>query len=451
MRLGTHALVALAALTGASACAPPHATPERLTPSALAALESQAAAQPDDRAVTLRLARAYYAADRFADALPLLERMAQAAPADQETQAYLGLTYEGLTRYDEARAVYTRLLASKPPPGRSVRRLLSGRLELLTRKELQLAARQAIAGESLLTRTPPDPNTIAVMPFNYAGGDSTYRPLERGLAAVVVTDLSRVHQLKLVERARVQMLLDELQLVEKGSVDATTSARSGRLVGAAQVVQGQFTTAGGPAAQLRIDATVVRASDVQIAAAGSSADRLQALFDIEKAVVFQLLDRLGITLTPAERVAISERPTRDLQAFLLYSKGLEAEDRGDYAGAARAYQGAAQRDPGFRAARQQAATSQDVQAAASAPAAEIAMSAVPPEGPGSLAGVGSGTLFTAINSAVPSGAVVLQGTAGGSPSGPPPSDPNRICEGANCAGPALSSLVGTIIIIVTRP
>lgn len=449
MRLGTHALVALAALTGIGACAPPRSTPERLTPSAIAALESQAAAHPEDRAVTLRLARAYYANDRFADALPHFERMAQAAPTDQETQAYLGLTYEGLTRYDEARAVYTRLLASKPTPGRNVRRLLSGRLELLTRKELQLAARQAIARESLLTHTPPDPNTIAVMPFHYAGGDSTYRPLERGLAAIVVTDLSRVHQLRLVERARVQMLLDELQLVGQGSVDAATGARSGRLVGAAQVVQGQFTAAGGPAAQLRLDATVVRASDVQIAAAGSSADRLQALFDIEKAVVFQLLDKLGITLTPAERVAISERPTRDLQAFLLYSKGLEAEDRGDYAGAARAYQGAARIDPGFRAAGQQAATSQDVQAAASAPATEIAIPAAP-EGPGSLA-VGGGTLFTAINSAVPSGAVVLQGTAGGSASGPPPSDPNRICEGANCAGPALSTLVGTIIIIVTRP
>ena len=446
MRLGTHALVALAALAGVSACAPPPAPPEPLTPSAIATLETQAAAHPEDRAVTLRLAKAYYAADRFAEALPLLERVAQAAPADQETQAYLGLTYEGLTRYEEARAVYTRLLALKPE--RKVRRLLSGRLELLTRKVLQLAVRQAIARESLLTRTPPDPNTIAVMPFHYAGGDSTYRPLERGLAAVVVTDLSRVHQLKLVERARVQVLLDELQLVEKGSVEAATGARSGRLVGAAQVVQGQFTT--GPAAQLRIDATVVRASDVQIAASGSSADRLQSLFDIEKAVVFQLLDKLGITLTPAERVAISERPTRDLQAFLLYSKGLEAEDRGDFAAAAQAFQGAARIDPGFRAAGQQAATSQDVQAATAAPATDIA-TPLPGAGPGPLVAPGTPTLFNAINGAVPSGAVVLQGTAGGVPSGPPPSDPNRICEGANCAGPALSSLVGTIIIIVTRP
>jgi tetratricopeptide (TPR) repeat protein len=441
VRLGTLALVAFAALTGSSACAPVlSAPPERLSPSAIASLESQATAHPDDHTVTIRLAKAYYAADRFADALPLLERLARAAPPNQEAQAYLGLTYEGLNRYAEARTVYTRLLASNPT--RETRRLLSGRLALLTRKEMQLAARQAIARESLLTHTAPDPNTIAVMPFHYAGSDSTFRPLERGLAALVVTDLSRVQQLKLVERARVQVLLDELRLVEKGSVDAATGARSGRLVGAARVVQGQFAT--GSAAQLRLDATVVRAVDVQVAAAGSSANRLQALFDIEKAVVFQLLDRLGITLTPAERVAISERPTRDLQAFLLYSKGLEAEDRGDFVAAAQAFQSAARIDPGFRAASQQAATSQDAQAATAAPATAIALPTPPP-------GPGSGTLFTAINGAVPSSSVVLQGTASGAASAVPQSDPNRICEGANCAGPALSALIGTIIIIITRP
>jgi tetratricopeptide (TPR) repeat protein len=433
------------------ACAPPTPAgmaPAGLAPPDLAALEGQVSAHPDDRALGLRLAKAYYAADRFADALPVLQRLLQAQPTDQEARAYLGLTYEGLTQYDSARATYTRLLAAKPAKG--VQRLLSGRLALLTRKELQLAARQAIARESLLTRTPPDPTTIAVLPFHYAGADSTYRPLERGLAAIVVTDLSRVRALKLVERARVQALLDELQLVERGSVDPATGARSGRLVGAAQVVQGQLTM--GPATQVRMDATVVRAVDVQVAAAGSSEDRLQALFDIEKAVVFQLLDRLGITLTPAERVAISERPTRDLQAFLLYSRGLEAEDRGDFAAAAQAFQGAARLDPGFRAAGDQAATSQDAQTAAAGPATDLATSlSGGAPGVGVPAGLATGTLFTAINGAVPTGANLLQTTGNSAVNGVPPTDPNRICEGAGCAGPGLAGLIGSIIIIIKRP
>jgi len=61
---------------------------------------------------------------------------------------------------------------------------------------------------------------------------------------------------------------------------------------------------------------------------------MEQLLDAQKQVVFQLLDRLGVQLTPAERTSLQERPTKDLQAFLLYSRGLAAEDAGDFGGAA---------------------------------------------------------------------------------------------------------------------
>jgi TolB-like protein len=339
-----------------------------------------------------------------------------------------------------------------------VRRLLDGRLALLTRKELQQRARFAIARESLLVRTPPDSNTIAVMPFRYTGADSSLRPLERGLAALVVTDLSRVRRLRLVEREQLQVLLDELQLAASGRVDPATGARSGRLVGASEVVEGQFSEV--PTANFRVDASVVRASDAVIAATGSGSDKLLALFDIEKTVVFQLLDKLAITLTPGERSAISERPTRDIQAFLLYSRGLEARDRGDFVGASQAFQAAAQRDPGFSAAAQDAQSSQAAQTATATPPAEVAATVAGGAGTASPA-PSQGTLTSAINNAVPSGAAKLettQPTTKGTTTTPttgtiqqlPPTDPNRICEGASCAG-VHSVLTGTIIIIIKRP
>jgi TolB-like protein len=381
-----------------------------------------------------------------------------AQPGNTSARAYLGLTYEGLEQYDSARAVYTGLLADQPPPSRSVRRLLDGRLALLTRKELQQRARFAIARESLLVRTPPDSNTIAVMPFRYTGADSSLRPLERGLAALVVTDLSRVRRLRLVEREQLQVLLDELQLAASGRVDPATGARSGRLLGASEVVEGQFSEV--PTANFRVDASVVRASDAVIAATGSGSDKLLALFDIEKTVVFQLLDKLAITLTPGERSAISERPTRDIQAFLLYSRGLEARDRGDFVGASQAFQAAAQRDPGFSAAAQDAQSSQAAQTATATPPAEVAATVAGGAGTASPA-PSQGTLTSAINNAVPSGAAKLettQPTTKGTTTTPttgtiqqlPPTDPNRICEGASCAG-VHSVLTGTIIIIIKRP
>ena len=427
-----------------------------LAPAEVAALEARVAQHPEDPGLGLELARAYYGASRFADARRALGPVLAADSSNAEARAYLGLSYEGLAEFDSARAVYTQLAAKDD---RRVRHLLAGRLALLTRTELQYAARQALARESSLVQTPPDPNTVAVMPFRYTGPDTTYRPLARGLTALVITDLAHVSRLRLVERVRVQVLLDELKLAESGRVDPATGARSGRLVGAGQVVEGQFTTA--PADQFRLDATVVRAADAGVAATGSNTDRVRALFDMEKAVVFELLGKLGITLTPAEQVAISERPTRDVEAFLLYSRGLEAEDQGNFAAAAEAFRQAVTRDPGFRAAADERGSSAAAQDAAGAPATDLANATAAPSAPA------SGTILNGINGAVPTGANALQtvlssssisgavspggGGAGSSAVLPPPSDPNRICEGASCDGPARAALTGTVIIILKRP
>lgn len=427
------------------------------TPADIPALEAAARQRPTDSRAALRLARAYYAAARWTDAQRAALQAIAADPRNVEAQAYLGLTYEELAQFDSARAVYTRLLSGKPSG--DVQKLLRGRLTLLTRRELQYSARQAIARESLLTRTPPDPNTVAVMPFRYVGRDSSLKPLERGLAALVVTDLSRVRRLRLVERERLQVLLDEMKVSQSGQVDPATSARSGRLVGAGQMVQGQFQEV--PTQQIRIDATVVRATDAGVTATGSGSDRLQALFDVEKALVFQLLTRMGITLTPAERQQISERPTRDLQAFLLYSRGLEAQDRGDFGAASQAFQAAARQDPSFQQASQQAGTTQDAAATAAAPVTEVATTMSGSGGSGGGA-PDAGTLGGAIGSVAPTGAdkigTVPEPTGGGTvgtgtntTADLPPPAPNKLCEATLSCGPPNAALRGTIIIIVRRP
>jgi tetratricopeptide (TPR) repeat protein len=437
------AIAIVCVLSGA--CASGGARPAALSPADLAALEAQRAQHPTDPDLNLRLAKAYYAANRFADSRAAAGIVLQQQPDNSEARVYLGFSYEGLEQFDSARAVYGALLASRPTG--QVSRLLNGRLALLARKELHAAARSALVHESELARTPPDPNTVAVFPFRYTGQDSTLRPLERGLAALVVSDLSHVRRLRLVERERLQALLDEMQLTTSGRVDPATGARSGHLVGAGQVVQGQFQEY--PSATLRLDAALVRASDAQVAATGTGRDPLDQLFDLEKSVVFQLVGQMGIPLTPAESIAISERPTRDLQAFLLYSRGLEAQDRGDFRAAGEAFRAASQRDPSFQAAAQQAQTSDAAQTASSVPDNSVAAIVSGGEANPTVPAA-SDALTLAINNAVPSGATLMSQTPT-TQAITLPTDPNRICESANCEGPTRASLIGTIIIIIRRP
>src|SRR3989454_11782089 len=86
--------------------------------------------------------------------------------------------------------------------------------------------------------------------------------------------------------------------------------------------------------------------------------------------------------------------------FRSYSRGLEAQDRGDFAAAAQAFGSAAHRDPGFGAASRQAAASQAARSAGTTSPSDLAAAA----GGGSGAGrspATQATLLTAINGAVP--------------------------------------------------
>jgi len=85
----------------------------------------------------------------------------------------------------------------------------SGRsVAALNRRQLADDARQAIERERTLGAVAGPPTTVAVLPLRFSGSDSSLRPLERGFAELLTTDLSRSSKLTGVERARIQTLLD---------------------------------------------------------------------------------------------------------------------------------------------------------------------------------------------------------------------------------------------------
>ena len=218
---------------------------------------------------------------------------------------------------------------------------------------MEYQARQALANESQLASMPPESNTVAVMPFSYTGADSAMQPLGRGLAQLLVTDLAKSRQVRVLERERMQAIVNELKLSDSARADPATALRSGHLLRAARVVQGSI--ADEPGNQLEVDAAIVEVGTAGVRATAHGRDLLVRLFDIEKQIALTLFNNMGIQLTPAERDAINQRPTESLQAFLVYSRGLEAQDRGDFGAAQADFDRAVNIDPTFHAATQSAA------------------------------------------------------------------------------------------------
>ena len=311
-------------------------------------LERARRASPGSVGVLRALGVAYYRAGRYADARGTLEQARRIAPRDGLVALYLGMSSELMSDLPAAREAYTTYLRT----GRTGRTKVQvrARLAALQRQELLATAKQAVAQEAQLAQQPTSPTTIAVLPLRFSGNDSTLLPLERGLADLLVTDLSRSSRLTVVERDRMQALVDELRLSQSGRVDSTTSVRGGRIVRAGRVVQGGILEM--PNRTVNVNAAIIDVPTTQAVGAVRADDRLEQLFTLEKRIAFGLFDELGVTLTAQERSLVEQRPTRSLAAFLAYSGGLLAEDNGNLDQASRYYGEAVRLDPNFTLARQ---------------------------------------------------------------------------------------------------
>jgi TolB-like protein len=312
---------------------------------ALAELRLAVKENPANAIAVRDLGIALVETQNFKNAALILEKAMQRLPQDGLTRLYLGSAYEKTGRLDDAIRLYRGYAAD------DYRREIEARLDQAIQAKLRLEARQALANERALDARQLPEKSIAVLNFGNLGGNAGFDPLAKGLADMVITDLSQVKALTVIERSRMQALLEEMGLGQSGLVDEQTAPRLGQLLGVKKVLQGSFLDLAG--GRLRLDANLADAAARASQPIGETSGELARFFRLEKNLVFKVIDELGIQLTEAEEKAILTVPTENLLAFLAYARGLEARDRGDFAGAQKEFQEAVKIDPKFDNAKTQ--------------------------------------------------------------------------------------------------
>lgn len=417
-----------------------------ITPEQIPEYEAQRDMRPQDAGLLTRLGVAYFKAARWPEARTALDSAVARDPQNGLAAIYLGMTTEEQGDFPAARAAYEHYVEI----GRSsdLRNVARQRLSLIGRRELEYQARQALAQEATLSQQPPEANTVAVMPFSYTGVNEQIQPLTRGLAQLVITDLAKSRQIRVLERERMQTMLEEMRLSAEGRADPQSAVRSGRLLRAERVVQGAIAERDD---QLRVDAAVVDVGTAGVTASAGTQDQLSRLFDLEKELVLSIFNNLGIQLTDAEREAINQRPTQNIQAFLAYSQGLEAQDRGDFLQAQQYFNQATQLDPGFQAAAQSASQASDLGVAATQTTTDVEATVIQNEaqeaGPAAPSDVQSTALQNGANSVAPTTTAQelaqTQQVAPSQPTGNRDNTAENIGEGTRTTG--------TVVIIIRRP
>ncbi|MCG3111119.1 MAG: hypothetical protein MCM46_04770 [Candidatus Manganitrophus sp. SB1] len=289
-------------------------------------------------------AKTLYQEGRYAEIIQAYE----GKEAGAQEALYLGLSH--LRAGDPSKAIAAWKQYVRLDPGSEGNREVSKYLTLLLQEEAKRTAREILQQEKELTGK-IDARAIAVSPFQNLG-QQTYAPLSKGLAAMIITDLSKVKTLKVVERVQLKALLDELKLSQSGLVDAKSAPRVGKLLGAGKITTGSFLDL--DQEKIRLDAAVTQTESGKSLTNPEVQGDLPAFYQLEKELVFKILCGIGHcpeSLDSQTKAAVGTIHTKNFKAFRLYSQGLEYLDQNKYREASRAFFLAVEEDPEFELAR----------------------------------------------------------------------------------------------------
>lgn len=178
-----------------------------------------------------------FSEQRDEDATKAFLAARQLSPGETIVPYYLGLI--ALRREDTASAVNLLQQYTREDPEGAAARDVAKTLTLLSSAQLRQEVQAVVAQEKDAASAPPEPGSIAVQAFVNQGNEA-YRAMAKGLAAMIIADLAKVPGLKVIEREKVQLLVNEAKLGDSGLADKDSAVRSGRLMRAEKVVVGNF-------------------------------------------------------------------------------------------------------------------------------------------------------------------------------------------------------------------
>ncbi len=215
-------------------------------------------------------------------------------------------------------------------------------------KEMKVWAKKALEEEKAL-KTASTRNTLAVPYFQNKTGQSDLDPLQKGIALMLVTDFSKIKEFQVVERVRLQALVEELGLGTSGLVVPETAPRVGRLLGVQWLIGGMVTR--GQATQIKIQSVPLDVPGQKVLGEPMAEGSLTDLFRIEKDLLFEIIKLLKIEVTPQEQEELRKPCSVNLRALMNLFRGIQASDLQDYEKAAQFYEKSLEEDPVICSAR----------------------------------------------------------------------------------------------------
>ena len=307
-------------------------------------LEEQISRSPGDGALHRELGRAYLGVGRYEEAVAELRAARDFIPRDRSIPLLLGLCYEGRNDWNKAIHAYRSYPGSK---GKSnVARAVRGRITRLVRRVYAERAEAILQEPGEMSG-----GLLAVRYFEVLAEAEAYGHLGKGLAEQLISDLSQIEGVHIVARLSYEELSKEVERARSRGLDPLATNSLDAMLGAGWSLGGTILPRE-ERDEIRFDFFLVNNITGEVLAPTSLSGSLSEFFDLEKRIVFEVSETLGVPPSAEERKQIGEVPTTNFKAFLSYCNALDAEDRGDNERARTLFRQAVRLDPGFRLAEE---------------------------------------------------------------------------------------------------
>jgi TolB-like protein len=169
---------------------------------------------------------------------------------------------------------------------------------------------------------------IAILYFDNSGGEPSMDKLKKGLADMLITDLSNIHMLNIVERDKLESILKEQKLNNSKEFDPSTASKVGKLLGAEIILTGGYFDMMG---SLRIDARFIDVESGKILKSDGVDGQTSSFFKMQKQLSWKILKNMDTKITNEEKKELeADEKTKAISLDDLneYSRALDLYDQG---------------------------------------------------------------------------------------------------------------------------
>jgi TolB-like protein len=173
----------------------------------------------------------------------------------------------------------------------------------------------------------PNALRIAILYFDSGDGDTKYQGLSKGLADMLISDLSKFNMLQVVEREKLEEILKEQNLSNSKRFDEATAVKIGKLLGVQYIMVGSYFEMLG---NFRVDARIIEVETGKIFRSEGVTSSAEKFFDLEKELAGKIISGLSVAMKTGEEEYLKSKPSDKMTASagLQYSKALDLMDQG---------------------------------------------------------------------------------------------------------------------------